>query len=90
MTMKVYSKLPGFSEVEPHSQMQLGVMLRTPRFWEGVLPFCSGYSQGSLTSALIALHQTTFSTEDRLRGSLDKFPDFFSMGTFFDSTHMKL
>ena len=25
-----------------------------------------------------------------LRGSLDKFPDFFRMGTFSDSTHMKL
>ena len=25
-----------------------------------------------------------------IRGSLDKFPDFFRMGTFIDSTHMKL
>ena len=25
-----------------------------------------------------------------LRGSLNKFPDFFRMGTFIDSTHMKL
>ena len=25
-----------------------------------------------------------------LRGSLDKFPNFFRMGTFIDSTHMKL
>ena len=24
------------------------------------------------------------------RGSLNKFPDFFRMGTFIDSTHMKL
>ena len=26
----------------------------------------------------------------QLRGSLNKFPDFFHMGTFIDSTHMKL
>ena len=26
----------------------------------------------------------------KLRGSLNKFPDFFRMGTFIDSTHMKL
>ena len=25
-----------------------------------------------------------------IRGSLDKFPDFFRTGTFIDSTHMKL
>ena len=25
-----------------------------------------------------------------IRGSLDKFPDFFHIGTFIDSTHMKL
>ena len=25
-----------------------------------------------------------------LRGAYDKFPDFFRMGTFIDSTHMKL
>ena len=25
-----------------------------------------------------------------LRGTYDKFPDFFRMGTFIDSTHMKL
>ena len=25
-----------------------------------------------------------------IRGSLNKFPDFFRMGTFIDSTHMRL
>ena len=25
-----------------------------------------------------------------IRGSLNKFPDFFHIGTFIDSTHMKL
>ena len=25
-----------------------------------------------------------------IRGAYDKFPDFFHMGTFIDSTHMKL
>ena len=28
--------------------------------------------------------------EQKIRGSLNKFPDFFHMGTFIDSTHMKL
>ena len=28
--------------------------------------------------------------EQDIRGSLNKFPDFFHMGTFIDSTHMKL
>ena len=27
---------------------------------------------------------------DGIRGSLNKFPDFFRMGHFIDSTHMKL
>ena len=26
----------------------------------------------------------------QIRGAYDKFPDFFRMGTFIDSTHMKL
>ena len=30
------------------------------------------------------------STVNNLRGAYDKFPDFFRMGTFIDSTHMKL
>ena len=29
-------------------------------------------------------------TIENLRGAYDKFPDFFRMGTFIDSTHMKL
>ena len=29
-------------------------------------------------------------THIHIRGSLNKFPDFFRMGTFIDSTHMKL
>ena len=29
-------------------------------------------------------------TNNKIRGSLNKFPDFFRMGTFIDSTHMKL
>ena len=28
--------------------------------------------------------------ENEVRGSLNKFPDFFRMGIFIDSTHMKL
>ena len=29
-------------------------------------------------------------THTHTQGAYDKFPDFFRMGTFFDSTHMKL
>ena len=32
----------------------------------------------------------TTTAEPEIRGSLNKFPDFFRMGTFIDSTHMKL
>ena len=28
--------------------------------------------------------------DKKLQGSLNKFPDFFHMGTFIDTTHMKL
>ena len=28
--------------------------------------------------------------QERVRGAYDKFPDFFRIGTFIDSTHMKL
>ena len=31
-----------------------------------------------------------FSRHFMLQGAYDKFPDFFCMGTFIDSTHMKL
>ena len=31
-----------------------------------------------------------FRPKRQVRGSLNKFPDFFHMGTFIDSTHMKL
>ena len=33
----------------------------------------------------IFMHQSVY-----IQGSLNKFPDFFRMGTFIDSTHMKL
>ena len=32
----------------------------------------------------------SISLEFQIRGAYNKFPDFFSMGTFIDSTHMKL
>ena len=36
---------PRALELEPHHQMQLGIILRTPLFWcRRVLPFCRGYS----------------------------------------------
>ena len=31
-----------------------------------------------------------FDVNNDIQGSLNKFPDFFHMGTFIDSTHMKL
>ena len=31
-----------------------------------------------------------FNMNPYIRGSLNKFPDFFHMGTFIDSTHMKM
>ena len=34
--------------------------------------------------------QSSISISIYIRGSLNKFPDFFRMGTFIDSTHMKL
>ena len=34
--------------------------------------------------------KTTKTVSIDIRGSLNKFPDFFCMGTFIDSTHMKL
>ena len=57
---------------------------------EGVAPsptlWCSSYRKGSLRVTLdygrpLYLY---------IRGAYDKFPDFFRMGTFIDSTHMKL
>ena len=40
-----------------------------------------GYSAGIYTYIYIYIY---------IYGSLNKFPDFFRMGTFIDSTHMKL
>ena len=34
--------------------------------------------------------KSEYNAKRQLRGSLNKFPDFFRMGTFIDSTHMKL
>ena len=45
-----------------------------------ILYHLSGFSQ-------LAYNNTIF---PEIRGSLNKFPDFFRMGTFIDSTHMKL
>ena len=39
-----------------------------------------------------ALEPNVFARQEviYIRGSLNKFPDFFRMGTFIDSTHMKI
>ena len=36
------------------------------------------------------LHYSKVWLDFMVRGSINKFPDFFRMGTFIDSTHMKL
>ena len=41
--------------------------------------------RGSGISVLATRHD-----DDNIRGSLNKFPDFFRMGSFIDSTHIKL
>ena len=38
----------------------------------------------------VASMKKTLDSKEYIRGSLNKFPDFFRMGTFNDSTHMKL
>ena len=51
--------------------------------WLYILRFVRSYFQD--------LHTHTHThTHTELQGSLNKFPDFFHMGTFIDSTHMKL
>ena len=43
------------------------------------------------TNSYTCLYIHTYAlTNLYIRGSLNKFPDFFPMGTFIDSTHMKL
>ena len=39
---------------------------------------------------IISFRMNEFLTKKKIRGGYDKFPDFFRMGTFIDSTHMKL
>ena len=40
--------------------------------------------------ALLTKHHVNNTENTNLRGSLNKFPDFFRMGTFIDITQMKL
>ena len=41
-------------------------------------------------TSLIELINKSILALTHIRGAYDKFPDFFPMGTFIDSTHMKL
>ena len=41
-----------------------------------------------MSNKQIKIRKTT--DKYKIRGSLNKFPDFFRMGTFIDCTHMKL
>ena len=45
-----------------------------------------------VVGALETIHKNLEKRRDKLkmRGAYDKFPDFFRMGTFIDSTHMKI
>ena len=38
----------------------------------------------------LCVYTHTNAHTQNIRGAYDKFPDFFRMGTFIDSTHMKL
>ena len=42
-----------------------------------------------MTRKLILMMHKALNSRDDLRGAYGKFPDFFRMGTFIDSTHMK-
>ena len=44
-----------------------------------------GWTQVSQTIGEHSIHEG-----NNIQGSLNKFPDFFRIGTFIDSTHMKL
>ena len=56
------------------------------------LPFTSCGIPYSFVTWLhsLSLGSLVFSGKLYIRGAYDKFPDFFCMGTFIDSTHMKL
>ena len=41
-------------------------------------------------NSLKSTFQANILFTEKMRGSLNKFPYFFRMGTFIDSTHMKL
>ena len=44
----------------------------------------------TLQSSFVDIFKQHLLTYQHIQGSLNKFPDFFRMGTFIDSTHMKL
>ena len=46
--------------------------------------------ENNITNKLFEYKLYLFNIYIYIRGSLNKFPDFFPMGTFIDSTHMKL
>ena len=52
-----------------------------------VFPLAFVSSSGIIKESLIYIYIYIYIY---IRGSLNKFPDFFQMGTFIDSTHMKL
>ena len=43
-----------------------------------------------MSSGLFKMLSTNDSITNYIRGTLNKFPDFFRMGTFIDRTHMQL
>ena len=48
------------------------------------------FNQNNFLNLSYFLIKKGLSTVEILRGAYDKFPDFFRMDTFIDSTHMKL
>ena len=50
----------------------------------------SGSFKNVINDMCLQIIYLIYMYKSNIQGSLNKFPDFFSMGTFIDSTHMKL
>ena len=72
MAAKVYSTFSKHPELKSHHSMQLSLIPRTPSF----KPSSVGYSQRILSTQYIYIYI-------HVRGSFNKFPDFFSYGHFY-------
>ena len=50
----------------------------------------NAFSLSCIPTQFAQLYDLNYSYQMIILGSLNKFPDFFRVGTFIDSTHMKL